>query len=124
MVDGINNRPAAAPVTAPGAQADKAPDKLRQATQEFEAVFVQMILSQMRSANREMGGEETNFSRDIYEGWQDEQTARSISQSGGIGLGEALYRQLQEQQLASATAPAAATPVTPAVAAEPEKRKE
>jgi flagellar protein FlgJ len=124
VVDGVNNRPATAPVTAPGTPADKAPDKLRQATQEFEAVFVQMILSQMRSANREMGGDETNFSRDIYEGWQDEQTARSISQSGGIGLGEALYRQLQQQQLAGATAPVAATPVTPAVAAEPEKRKE
>jgi peptidoglycan hydrolase FlgJ len=112
MIRPADSRQAATPsANVPGRQPEKQPDKLRQATQEFEAVFVEMLLRQMRSANRALGSEETGFARDTYEGWQDEQMARSISQGAGFGLGDALYRQLQQQQTA------AAPPV-------PEKRKE
>lgn len=102
MVDPIAGKPG----NAPGMGAPKGPDKLKEATEEFEAFFLQMILKQMRAANHALSDQPASFARDTYEGWQDEEMARQIARAGGTGLGEVLYRQLQQQQL-SQTPPAA-----------------
>ncbi|HWI65839.1 MAG TPA: rod-binding protein [Symbiobacteriaceae bacterium] len=75
--------------------------KLREAAQEFEALFVEMVFKQMRSANNALSGEQKSFARSTYESWQDEETAKSISRQGSFGLAEILYRQLQNQAAAS-----------------------
>lgn len=74
--------------------------RLREVSQEFESFFLEMALKQMRRANQALSSEQASFGRSTYEGWQDEQMARAIARSGGIGLGEVLYRQLQQQQMA------------------------
>lgn len=73
--------------------------KLKEAAQEFEQFFLQMLLKQARQTTQAMRGEETSQERQTYEEWQDEALARSIASGQGIGLGEQLYRQLIENQL-------------------------
>lgn len=84
--------------------ADLPDGKLRKAAQEFEALFVEMVFKQMRAANNALSGETKGFARSTYEGWQDQEMARSISQQGNFGLAEILYRQLQQQAAATGKA--------------------
>jgi Rod binding domain-containing protein len=103
MINVVNDRKVApqqaTPARAPTLSAPAPEDpKLREAAREFEAVFIQQLLSQMRSANRALSGQPASFSRETYESWQDEETARSIARGGGIGLADSLYRQLVQQQ--------------------------
>jgi Rod binding domain-containing protein len=74
-------------------------DRLKDATAEFEAFFVETLLRQAREGARSLSGEQPGFARQTQEGWQDAELARSVAHSGGLGIGEMLYRQLQEQQL-------------------------
>ena len=87
---------AARPVTASPRDA-----KLREAAEEFEALFVEMVFKQMRSANNALSGEQKSFARSTYEGWQDQETAKAISRQGSFGLAEILYKQLQNQAAAT-----------------------
>lgn len=73
--------------------------KLKEAAQEFEQFFLQMLLKQARQTTQAMRGEATSQERQTYEEWQDEAVARAIASGQGIGLGEQLYRQLIENQL-------------------------
>lgn len=82
--------------------ADLSPEqkKLKEVAEEFEALFVETILKQARTASRALSGEEkSGMGRDVYEGWQDQHLARAITTGGGIGLAETLYRQLQQDQI-------------------------
>lgn len=100
----INAMAALPPRTSAAVGAPRADDprdvKLREAAQEFEAIFVEMIFKQMRSANNALSGESKGFARSTYESWQDQELARSISRQGSFGLAEVLYRQLQQQAAA------------------------
>jgi len=75
-------------------------ERLREVAREFEAVFLEIILKQMRTSNQALGGgERPGMARQTYEGWQDSMFAKNIAGGQGIGLGEMLYRQLQQEQL-------------------------
>ncbi|SMF36294.1 flagellar protein FlgJ [Alteromonadaceae bacterium Bs31] len=71
---------------------------LRKVSQQFESIFIGLMIKSMRDANAvfEEGSlfssNETKFYRDMY----DQQLALSVSHSGpgGIGIAEAMYRQL------------------------------
>lgn len=76
--------------------------KLKEAAQEFEQFFLQLLLKQARQTTQAMRGEAASQERQIYEEWQDESLARAIASGQGIGLGEQLYRQLIERQLRQA----------------------
>jgi len=76
------------------------PDSLRQACQEFESVFTAYLLKSMRKtvpkAESALDGLDAGFSKDIYLSMMDEEIARAVSRGPGIGLAEALYRQLSQ----------------------------
>jgi peptidoglycan hydrolase FlgJ len=76
--------------------AGNGPEQLKQVTEEFESIFLEMLLRSMRQSARSISGEKTPYARDIYESWQDQAFARSIAGAGGIGLAATLYRQLSE----------------------------
>lgn len=76
------------------------PDRLREVSRQFESIFLEMVLKQMRAATRSLSDKQSDMARDTYEGWQDEHFARAMTAGTGMGLGEALYRQLQQQALA------------------------
>ncbi|ODS23821.1 flagellar rod assembly protein/muramidase FlgJ [Candidatus Endobugula sertula] len=75
---------------------------LRQVAEQFESMFIQMMLKSMRSANdvfakdNPLNSFESNYYRDMY----DNQLSLSLS-GQGIGLADALYRQLKQNYLSA-----------------------
>ncbi|MEE2003055.1 flagellar assembly peptidoglycan hydrolase FlgJ [Alkalimonas sp. MEB108] len=69
---------------------------LRQAAEQFEAIFMNMLLKSMREANAHfeadgmMHSETTRFYRDMH----DNQLASDLSQSGSLGLADLIVQQL------------------------------
>ncbi len=72
----------------------QSPEALRKVAQQFEALFTQMMLKNMREASpgdEIFGSDETKF----YQGMFDQQIALHLSSSkGGMGLADLLVRQL------------------------------
>lgn len=69
---------------------------IRQAAQQFESVFMGMLLSSMRKANQSfeednpLNSQTTGFYRDMY----DNQLATELSKSGSLGLADLMVQQL------------------------------
>lgn len=66
---------------------------LEKVARQFESLFVQMMVKQMRQASLGEGifdSDKTRFYQDMY----DKQLSLHLSESGGIGIGEVLREQL------------------------------
>lgn len=71
--------------------------RLKKAVYEFEALFITQLFQEMRKTIHSSGLTERSSGPDrIYEGLLDEQLGFSLSQGRGIGLAQALLRQLQQ----------------------------
>lgn len=89
------------------AQDDKS---LLEACQELESVFLNQIMSVMRStvpANALLGRSQAE---EIFQGMLDQEYAKSASKTGSIGLAEIIFRQLKQS---TDTTPASETPTAP-----------
>lgn len=88
----------------PAGAADKAKakdpqdEKLRETAREFEAVFLGVLLQEMRKSTRSLSAQKPSFARETYEGWQDEMSAKSMASGRGVGLAEILYRQMLQSK--------------------------
>ncbi len=69
---------------------DKSPEAAREAAQQFEALFVQMMLQSMRSASAVLGEERDT----TYEEMFDKQIALELTRGKGLGLADLLMKQL------------------------------
>ena len=75
------------------AQAKQSPDKaLKAAAQQFEAIFMNMMLKSMREATPQDGMFDSEQTK-LFTGMLDQQFAQSMS-SKGVGLAEMMVRQL------------------------------
>ena len=75
---------------------------LKQVAKQFESLFVQMMIKQMRQASPGGGlldSDKTRFYQDMY----DKQLALHLSRHGGIGIGEMIANQLGKQDKESVT---------------------
>ncbi|GHG69197.1 peptidoglycan hydrolase FlgJ [Alishewanella longhuensis] len=76
---------------------------LRQAAEQFEAIFFNMLLKSMRQANAAfesegmMNSQTTEFYRDMH----DSQMASDLAQKGSLGLADLLVKQLDPQAVAA-----------------------
>jgi len=102
-----NNRPlrlpaGAAQVQASGARvADARPidkkSKLFEQCQEFESVFVKMMLKEMRkSVDKSDALISGGWAENIYSDMLDDEYSRSIAKKAGFGLADQLYKQLSK----------------------------
>ncbi len=66
----------------------------RAAAQQFEALFVNMMIKQMREAAPTDGGLFGGEGMKLYESMHDQQLSLAMAQRGGIGLADAIERQL------------------------------
>lgn len=67
--------------------------KLKEVAQEFEAILISVLLKEVRMTKSDglfTGG----LAHDIYRQLFDEQVAKAMARSGGLGLGKMLERQL------------------------------
>ena len=63
---------------------------LKEAAQQFEAIFVQMMLKSMRKAQDAMADKDSPFNTEevkFYRDMHDKQLAQDLSSGGGVGLG-------------------------------------
>lgn len=78
---------------------DDNPEALRQVAQQFEQVFMSMLMKSMREANESFG--EDNFLNSsqvqFYEEMLDSQMTLELAQKGGMGLADVLVKQLSKQ---------------------------
>lgn len=87
---------------------ERDPESLRKVAQQFEAMFVQMMLKTMRQTNEIFGKDnflnssEANF----YQQMLDSQMSINLSGGRGMGLADAFYQQLNGQYQFEKTTPA------------------
>ncbi len=69
---------------------------LKETSQQFESLFVQMTLKSMRQANEALGKNELTQNRnaEFFRDMHDQQLALELSQGTGIGLADRLMEQL------------------------------
>jgi flagellar protein FlgJ len=94
-------------------QAKQSPDKaLKGAAQQFEQVFLNMMLKSMREATPQEGMFDNDQTK-MFTGMQDQQLAQRMSSGQGVGLAEVMVRQLSHSSLNANGAPK--TEATPAL---------
>jgi Rod binding domain-containing protein len=72
-------------------------EQLKQVTEQFESIFIEMMFQQMRKGAAALGVEQPSFARQVFESWQDQQWALAMVRGGGIGLAAQLQRQLSDK---------------------------
>jgi flagellar protein FlgJ len=96
------------------------PQAIHAVAQQVDALFLQMMLKNMRDASADVGEPASN-EMSMYQDMFDKQIALQLSQRGGLGIGTQLTRQLSAQAAAAAAKDGAtakeAAGATPAIAA-------
>ncbi|GIT03324.1 MAG: hypothetical protein CM1200mP28_05830 [Deltaproteobacteria bacterium] len=69
--------------------------RLREASNEFEAIFIQQMLKTMRKTSLESNFIKKSEGEKIFRSMLDEQYAILSAKSGRLGLGEMIYQQLK-----------------------------
>ncbi|PRO74787.1 flagellar assembly peptidoglycan hydrolase FlgJ [Alteromonas alba] len=75
---------------------------LKEAAQQFEAIFVQMMLKSMRQAQDAMEDKDSPFNSEevkFYRDMHDKQLAQDLSSSGGVGLADIIVQQLGQHKI-------------------------
>ncbi|MCC6207074.1 MAG: flagellar assembly peptidoglycan hydrolase FlgJ [Gammaproteobacteria bacterium] len=89
------------------------PETMRKVAQQFEALFIQMMLKNMRNTgvgDELFGSDQEKLYRDMF----DQQLSVDLSEKGALGLSDLLVRQLTRQPGAGADASASTIGNTPA----------
>lgn len=68
--------------------------QLREASREFETLFVVEMYKAMRKSVPESGLFEENMANDMYKEMLDMEMAKQTAAGPGIGLGESMYNQM------------------------------
>jgi len=69
--------------------------KLREAANEFEAIFIQQMMKSMRKTSLESDLLPKSEGEKIFRSMLDEQYAKLSANSGSLGLGQMIYQQLK-----------------------------
>lgn len=80
---------------------DRSPETLRKVAGQFEALFVQMMLKNVRESSLNEGLLESDQGK-LYQGMFDQQIAGEITKGKGLGLADVLIRQLGGDSAATA----------------------
>lgn len=77
---------------------DDNPEALKVVAQQFESMFISLIMKSMREATDVFASElESSYQTKFYRDMHDQQLSLSLSQDGGFGLAEVLHDQLTGQ---------------------------
>lgn len=68
--------------------------KLKEASQEFEAYFINMLFKEMRKTIQEGGLVEKSQARSTFETMLDEEMSKNLSKQGGVGLADMIYNNM------------------------------
>jgi len=71
--------------------------ELKKVSQEFEAIFVNMMFKQMRSSVFKSGLLDGGMSREIFEDVYYNEVSKSAAESNELGIAEVIYQQLSNK---------------------------
>lgn len=77
---------------------ENSPETLRFVAEQFEAIFLQMMLKSSRSETEDTGlfsDQQGSQQTEFYQDWHDKQLAISLAEGKGIGIADMLVKQLQ-----------------------------
>lgn len=77
-------------------QIPKEQDKLKEACQDFEAIFIKQMLDSMRKTINRTGLIERNMAEAIFEDMLYDEYADHMSKTADFGIAEIMYRQLSQ----------------------------
>ncbi len=104
---------------------------LRETAQQFEGMFIQMMLKSMRDASNEMKSDLVQSdAAETFEGMYDKEMSVKLAQRNALGLADSIVRNVQQRQTVVTAADAlkqrgtAGIPLNPPVAAMPLTRGE
>ena len=104
---------------------------LRETAQQFEAMFIQMMLKSMRDASNEMKSDLVQSdAAETFEGMYDKEMSVKLAQRNALGLADSIVRNVQQRQTVVAAADAlkrrgvTGIPLNPARVAMPLSRGE
>ena len=69
-------------------------EKLYQACQDFEAIFIKQMLKSMKNTVNKTGLVEGGFAEEIYDDMLYDEYASKMAKTAGFGITESLYKQL------------------------------
>jgi len=72
-------------------------EKLKKVCEDFEAIFVNMMLKSMRGTVGESDFIKKSHAREMFETMLDEEMSNKISAGEGIGIAKMLYNNLNEK---------------------------
>ena len=71
--------------------------KLKQATEDFESIFLKMMIDSMdKTVDRKKSPFYGGHAEEIFRGMLNEERAKDMSKNGGVGLSKMLYEQLSK----------------------------
>ena len=70
---------------------------LKKQTQEFESMFIELVLKSMRDSVQKAGLVDGGNAEEIYKSMLDSEYAKTLAQQGTMGLAAAMERQLVER---------------------------
>ena len=80
---------------------------LRETAQQFEALFIQMMLKSMRDANNEMKSDLTQSdTAETFEAMYDKEMSVQLAQRNAMGLADSIVRNVKQTQTALSAAEA------------------
>jgi flagellar protein FlgJ len=69
-------------------------EQLKSACQDFESIFINQMMQQMRRTIPKQGLFDGGNAEEIYTSMMDSEMSKSISQQKGLGLADVLFRQM------------------------------
>ena len=78
---------------------EKSKLKLQKAVKDFEALFVNYLLQNMRKTVQKSGEDESGFGGEPRQGMFDLEISKHVARGSSLGIGEMLYRQMTGEPL-------------------------
>ncbi len=77
---------------------NKEKEDLKKVSQDFEALFLKKLFDEMdKTVDRKNSLFDGGNAEEIFRGMLNDERAKSISKSGGIGLADLIYKQLSSE---------------------------
>lgn len=70
--------------------------QLRKACEQFEEMFLRLMMKNMRQTVKSSGIEENSFARETYQEMLDNELAKECAKGEGIGISSLMYDQLKK----------------------------
>jgi len=71
-------------------------EQLKKVSEQFESVFIHMMIKSMRTTVTDGGLTEKSHARGIYEGMYDQEMANKMASGRTMGVANMLYKQLEK----------------------------